>query len=110
MESDEEARRYVAEQLEREADAQERGDLDQVGTGVAALESYASRTPSASWSDPTLGAAYTFWDAWVDARNHEWRYYARMPDAASWPPVARRIAAALRAGEDPMPLVRDYVL
>jgi hypothetical protein len=43
--------------------------------------------------------AFHFWDAWCDARNHEWRYYPGVAPA-DWPRLARHIAENLRRGED----------
>ena len=50
----------------------------------------------------------TMWDAWVDARNYQWQYYDRMR-AEDWPRLARQVADALAAGEDPSALVANHI-
>jgi hypothetical protein len=53
-------------------------------------------------SDPKwkkLFVALTFWDSWIDASNHEWRYYEPLK-ADDWPRLARSIAEDLRNDHD----------
>jgi len=47
-----------------------------------------------------LRLALTFWDAWIDARNHGWQTTAGI-QPAEWPVLARAIAADL-AAESPV--------
>ncbi len=109
MQSDHEARRCIAAQLLREATALEAGREEAVGSGLEAFEAYAARAHGHAWNDPALGAAYTFWDCWLDARNHDWRFYPRLRSPEQWARLAREVAAALEAGLDPSDLVRRYI-
>lgn len=109
MNTDAEARGYVVDHLLRDAAAQEDGEAQAIGSGFQAFEEYAVRTHRPSWNDPLLGAAYTFWDAWIDARNHDWLHYPQM-QKKDWPSLARSVVAAILAETDPMPLLRDRVI
>lgn len=42
----------------------------------------------------------SFWDGWIDARNHDWLYYEGI-DKEDWPRHARAVAACLRSGRTP---------
>ena len=53
-----------------------------------------------------LFVALSFWDGWIDASNHDWRYYEPIA-ADDWPRLAREIAAALREDRE---LVNPTVL
>jgi hypothetical protein len=50
--------------------------------------------------DESVGFAFTFWDNWVDASNHEWQYHEPIREH-DWPRFAREIAQAVRRGEFP---------
>jgi hypothetical protein len=104
--NDDEARRLIARELSVDAEAFDRGAPKEIGSGFRAFLEYLSPDHRDGWKDHGLGAAYTFWDRWIDARNHEWRHYPHMV-AADWPIVARQVAATLLAGDDPSPLVQE---
>lgn len=53
----------------------------------------------------TVGLAFNFWDCWVDAANHDWRYHEGI-GRDDWPKLATEIAGALRQGVE----VTDPVL
>ena len=54
--------------------------------------------------DPTgahrLGIAISFWDGWIDARNHDWSYYPGV-ERDDWPLIARQICRGLRENWEP---------
>jgi hypothetical protein len=76
---DEKGRRRLTEELVRDADAHDRGDVSEIGAGIKAFERLSISSHRDGWNDPGLGSAYTFWDSWIDARNHHWQYYPSMP-------------------------------
>ncbi len=43
--------------------------------------------------------ALHFWDGWIDASNHDWRYYEPIQQS-DWPVLAREIAADLRSDRE----------
>ena len=46
-----------------------------------------------------LFVALSFWDGWIDASNHEWKYYKPI-SKSDWPMLALEIAAALRENHE----------
>ncbi len=50
--------------------------------------------------DESVAFAFSFWDGWVDASDHEWRYYDPIRES-DWPRLAREVALAVRSGELP---------
>lgn len=69
---------------------------DSIGRRFDNLEYHFPRGTSAELA--RLHIALTFWDGWIDARNHGW------PDGpigvGDWPALARDVAADLEAGRD----------
>ncbi len=43
--------------------------------------------------------ALEFWSGWIDARNHEWKYYEGI-EPSDWPHLARSIANNLSADRE----------
>lgn len=88
----------LASALEADADAHEAGHHDVVGERYDDV--LGEVQPFGDAHAAALSMGFHFWDCWVDARNHDWRYY---PDAteADWPTMARAVALALRRGEVP---------
>jgi hypothetical protein len=105
--TDEEGRRQIAAELVRDADASDRGATEEIGSGFEKFEEYAVVENRYRWNDGGLGAAYTFWSRWIDARNHQWQHYPKMQQPSDWAVVARRVAAALLTGDDPSLLVQE---
>jgi hypothetical protein len=83
-------------ELRRDAAAHRAGAYDEVGRRFDAVERHFPHGTA-----PELGRlhiALTFWDAWVDARNHGW---PRGPvGEADWPVLAERVADDLSADLD----------
>lgn len=84
----------IAAELRVDAAAQEAGDIRSVGQRFDELHA-AAQLADPEYSD-MAGAAFTFWDWWIDARNHDWQYYdgIRRED---WPRLARHIADQLES-------------
>ena len=87
------SRDMLVEQLRLDAAAHEAGAYDEVGRRFDSVERHFPHGTS-----PELGRlhiALTFWDGWVDARNHGW---PRGPIALDdGPTLARRVADDLAA-------------
>ena len=90
------SRDALVTELRRDAVAHRAGAYDEVGRRFDAVERHLPQG-----TDPELGRlhiALTFWDGWVDARNHGW---PRGPVAQDdWPTLAERIADDLAADRD----------
>ena len=90
------SRDELVTQLRHDATAHEAGAYDEVGRRFDAVERHLPHGTS-----PELGRlhlALTFWDGWVDARNHGW---PRGPIALEqWPALARRVADDLAADRE----------
>jgi hypothetical protein len=88
------ARAELVSYLVTDATAHEAGRFDAIGRR---FDSFEHRFPTGADDEVTeLRIALTFWDAWIDARNHEWQTTARI-QPAEWPALARAIAADLQA-------------
>jgi hypothetical protein len=84
--------------------AHEAGRYDLIGTHFETVE--AMFAEATGRSDKDVNMAYDFWDCWIDARNHDWRYYEPIQNA-DWPSLARHIIQALtdkRSITDPLVL------
>jgi len=96
-----EARLEMADWLERNATNSPNRPHD----GYAVMDASIARGSESHWNK--IFVALQFWDGWIDASNHEWRYYEPIM-AADWPKLAREIAGALRADcEITNPVVLD---
>ncbi len=88
------ARTQLAAHLLTDAVAHETGKFDSIGRR---FDSFEHAFPSGDDDALTeLRIALTFWDAWIDARNHGWQLTAGI-QPADWPVLAREIAADLSA-------------
>ncbi len=91
-----ESRDALVAELRRDAAAHEAGAYDEVGRRFDAVERHFPHGTA-----PELGRlhiALTFWDGWVDARNHGW---PRGPvSQQDWPMLARRVADDLEADRE----------
>ena len=88
----------MASALEAEAALQDRGAIREIGdiydpTYGRILEVNADY-------DEAVAFAFTFWDNWVDASNHDWQYHEPIGER-DWPRFAREIALAVRQGQIP---------
>jgi hypothetical protein len=89
----EELRHRFLTALDSAARSQEAGDLAGIEAGYRELDSLLPRNAGPAFDK--LHIALEFWDAWIDARNHDWLYYEgiRKDD---WPRLARGIVGDLR--------------
>ena len=95
MLSEVDARERLVTYLRSDAAAHDAGRFDAIGRP---FDSFEHRFPAATGGDVAeLRLALTFWDAWIDARNHEWQTTAGI-QPQQWPVLARAIADDLAAG------------
>ena len=91
------ARNTLVDQLLRDAMAHDAERYDDVGRRFDTVERGVPRGIAPELA--RLRVALTFWDAWIDARDHDWQ-----PDAgiakADWPLLARSVAADLEGDRD----------
>lgn len=87
-----EAKQTAVDGLTRAAAAHEAGRYNDIGLGFDAFDSGLPRDGGAEFK--RLLIAVTFWDGWVDARNHGWLHYEGINEP-DWPVLARSIAASL---------------
>lgn len=95
------AREALTAYLLKDADAHEAQRFDEIGRRFDGYEHAFPRGAEPELVE--LRVALTFWDAWIDARNHGWQVTAGI-QPAEWPALARGIAAdlaAARAIRDP---------
>lgn len=83
-----EARALLADHLERYASA-----VGSPEDGYDEVDSVLPRGGGPEWTK--VFTALSFWDGWIDAWNHEWRYYEPIREE-DWPVLAREIARSLR--------------
>jgi hypothetical protein len=90
-----EAKKLMIESLYRDVAAHEAGNYEKIGLGYDELDGGLPRGSGAEFDK--LFIALIFWDSWIDARNHEWRYYPGVGQS-DWPNLAKEIVKAL--GQD----------
>ncbi len=88
----------MAQALEQEARLRDQGEFRQIG--AAYDPTYGQILEINSDYDEAIGFAFTFWDNWVDASNHDWQYHEPISQH-DWPRFAREIAEAVRNGALP---------
>ena len=88
----------IAAALESAAALQEHGSVRDIGESYDSA--YGRILEINSDYDESIAFAFTFWDNWVDASNHEWQYHDPIRES-DWPRFAREIAEAVRRGELP---------
>jgi len=86
----------MAAALEAEAALHEQGSVREIGENYD--PTYGRVLEINADYDESVGFAFTFWDNWVDASNHEWQYHDPIREH-DWPRFAREIAQAVRRGE-----------
>ena len=82
--------------LLKDAEAHEAQRFDEIGRRFDGFEHAFPSGQDRALVD--LRIALTFWDAWIDARNHGWQPTAGI-QPAEWPVLARSIAGDLAAGK-----------
>jgi len=93
----EQAKAFVIEHLEKDAEHHDAGRFSEIGEYFDELDINLPR--SAGDEFEKLHIALIFWDSWQDARNHEWQYYPKI-EKADWPRFARIIVADLLADRE----------
>lgn len=87
-----EARKRLIHHLLRNAEAHESGFHNYLDRGY---EELSADLPREGYPELLkLLIAANFWDAWIDASNHDWRHYKGIR-ADDWPRLARSIVEAL---------------
>lgn len=88
------ARETLVRNLLTDADAHDAGRYDEIGRR---FDSFEHAFPLGDAGELTeLRIALTFWDSWIDARNHGWQPTAGI-QPEEWPALARGIATDLAA-------------
>ena len=101
-----EAKQLFVDGLTRDAIAHESGQFRDVGEGFDNLDYELPRNQGAEFDK--LFIALNFWDGWIDARNHDWKYYQGIKQA-DWPRLARSIASELSQDKEISdPLVLEH--
>lgn len=87
-----EAASRVATALRHDVEAHRRGSYADIGTAYDHVLNEV--LPLWNHSGGVIATAFTFWDWWIDARNHNWLYY---PGIArdDWPRLAVHMAEVL---------------
>ncbi len=97
MLSYDEAKTLLIRGLLQAADRHEVGAYEKLGDGFEEIDSGLPRDRRPEFSK--LYTALNFWDSWVDASNHQWKYYPGI-EAKDWPVLARRIVADLQVDRE----------
>lgn len=92
--------------LERDIEAHEAGRIWDVGEAFEDAPEW--RLCGNETTEHRLGLAETFWENWMDSRDHGWAFYRGM-DEGDWPVVARQIARGLREEWEPERLMENAV-
>ena len=92
-----EAKQHMINALIRAADAHENARLAEVDVSYDNLDGELPRNVGPEFDK--LFLALSFWDGWIDARNHDWEYYKGIR-AEDWPRLARGIVADLEADRE----------
>lgn len=87
----------IAEALRCDAEAHFAGRFDEIGLRCDEVEAATVSASQPATSEVAL--AFEFWNGWIDSRNHDWRFYARIA-REDRPVLANEIAAALTSGDE----------
>jgi uncharacterized membrane protein YeaQ/YmgE (transglycosylase-associated protein family) len=91
------ARNALVDQLLRDAMSHDAGRYNEVGRRFDTVERELPRGAAPELA--RLRVALTFWDGWINARNHGWQLDGGI-DKAEWPSLARGVAADLEGDRD----------
>ena len=97
MLSYDEVKTLLIQNLERAAENHDAGRYTKISEQFDHVDGALPRIDSAEFL--RLYIALSFWDGWIDASNHAWRYYPGI-EKKDWPILAKRIVADLRADKD----------
>jgi hypothetical protein len=92
-----EAKKQITDSLLRCAEAHEAGRLADIEEGFDAVDRALPRGREPEFDK--LHVALNFWDGWIDASNHNWKYYEGI-NAEDWPRLARQLAATLKEDQE----------
>lgn len=92
------AHAIVADALEAAAQLQDDGLVKRLGEAFE--PTYARVIETDANVGEVIAFALTFWDEWVDAANHDWKYHDPIRES-DWPRFAREISTAVRLGRLP---------
>jgi hypothetical protein len=92
-----EANRAMISGLLQAASEQEAGRLSEIEQFFDTLDERLPRDAGPEFDQ--LFIALNFWDGWIDARNHDWKYYEGIR-AEDWPQLAKRIVEDLKADRE----------
>ncbi len=88
----------MARALEAAARTQEEGALLRIGE---LYDTTVSRILEMNPDyDDSIAFAFTFWDNWADAANHDWQYHDPIRER-HWPDFAHEVASSVRRAELP---------
>jgi len=85
-------KQFLIGHLTRDANSHVARRYSEIGIGFDEME--ANLPDSAEEEFDKLFLARSFWEGWIDAKNHDWAYYEHIKED-DWPILAKRIAAAL---------------
>lgn len=92
-----EAKKYLIEQLTRDIESHNRGDVRKIGEN---FDVYDQNLPRDSGQEfKKLFIALNFWDLWQFARDHEWRYVKGVSQS-DWPRFAEMIISDIREDKE----------
>ena len=91
------ARTEFISALTAAANAHDSNEFANIDVGYEKLDGELPRDSGTEFDK--LFVALSFWDGWIDARNHNWQYYdpIRKED---WPELARKIVRDLEADQE----------
>jgi hypothetical protein len=92
-----EAKRDMISGLLYAASEHEVGRLSEIELSFDTLDERLPRDAGPEFDQ--LFIALNFWEGWIDARNHDWKYYEGIR-TEDWPRLARSIAEDLKADRD----------
>src|SRR5713226_7708557 len=92
-----EVKQLFIDGLNCDATAYEAGRFKDIGTSFDEADGLLPRNQGAEFDK--LFIALNFWDGWIDARNHDWRYYKGI-EKSDWPTLAKGIVAALSEDQE----------
>lgn len=91
------AKKFLVEHLGKDALYHENKRYNMIGKGYDILDENLPRADAAI--SIKLQIAFEFWGGWIDARNHDWKYYKGI-EKADWSVLARHVINALVNDEE----------
>lgn len=86
---------FLIESLLHDAELHDAGSYSEIGKLMQAMPSFEDCFAEDEQEYERLLFAETFWDMWVDARNHDWGYYPGI-EKNDWPVLAREVCRCIR--------------